>query len=96
MQDSLKPIPNPIVVLREEADGWALLFNPDNADILMINPTGISIWKMLNGKHSVEDFLEDLTNRFADVPENAIDQVYSFIHSLENRGFVGFEVMSSR
>jgi len=26
-----KPIPNPFVVLREEFDDWAILFNPDNA-----------------------------------------------------------------
>jgi len=28
-----KPIANPIVLLREEFDDWAILFNPDTADI---------------------------------------------------------------
>ncbi len=42
MQDHDKPIPvaNPSVVLREEFDNRAILFDPDTGDAFGINPVG--------------------------------------------------------
>ena len=38
-----KPIANPIVVLREEFDDWAVLFNPDSAVAVGINTTTVHV-----------------------------------------------------
>ena len=43
-------IRNPDVVLREEDQDGALLFNPDTNQIRVINPTGLFIWKHCDGK----------------------------------------------
>ena len=53
MSDDKKPKVNPTVVLREEFDDWAILFDPDTNVTLGINPMGVYIWKCLDGKHTV-------------------------------------------
>jgi SynChlorMet cassette protein ScmD len=71
------PIANPLIVLREEFDDWAILFDPDTGNAFGLNPTGVFIWKHLDGKHGVED---------------AGEHARQFIASLETQGLVGYEV----
>ena len=54
-----KTIANPIVVLRKEFDDWAVLFNPDTAEAVGVNPVGVAIWELLTGKNSLEYMLEE-------------------------------------
>lgn len=89
-----KPITNPMIVLREEFDNWAFLFNPDTADMLVINPAGVMVWKAMNGDNSSQDIFVELKEHFSDVPDNALDDVNAFIKDLEANGFVGFESKS--
>lgn len=58
MKHSDKPIANPIVVLREEFDDWAVLFNPDTADVVGINPVGVAVWKWMDGQRSLRPFVK--------------------------------------
>ena len=89
-----KPIANPVVVLREEFDDWAVLFNPDNARALGINPVGVAVWKGMNGKSSLEEIVSEIMNRFEGVPETLSDEVTNFVSTLAEEGFVGFELES--
>jgi len=84
------PIANPVVVFREEFDDWAVLFNPDTADAAGINPVGCEVWKLLDGRHTIEDIIVSIRDRFEDVPGTAADEIVSFIKELEQRGFVGY------
>jgi SynChlorMet cassette protein ScmD len=93
MMCDTKPIANPQVVLREESDNWALLFNPDTADVIVINPAGVTIWKMMNGKNDIEDILIEIKNCFSEVAEDAKEHVILFIKDLQKRGLVGFEII---
>ena len=93
--DTQKPIINPVVVLRKEFDDWAVLFNPDTAEAVGINPVGVAIWELLTADRSMDDIVENIRQDFADVPGSAADEVQSFINDLTERGFVGFEVSSS-
>ena len=86
------PIANPVVVLREEFDKWAVLFNPDTAAAVGINPVGVAIWKLLDGNHSPEEIADEIKDRFSDVPEEAGKQITSFLDDLVSRGFVGYRV----
>lgn len=92
MQKSDKPLVNPLVVLREEFDDWAILFNPETAAAVGINPVGVTIWKLLDGKHSLEEIVQELESRFSDVPGTAIDDVTAFAGDLAGKGFIGYEV----
>lgn len=87
-----KPIANPMVVLREEFDDWAVLFNPDTADAVGINPVGVTVWKLMDGQRSLEEIVAELRDGFADVPDAVIEHVTAFVDDLAEQGFVGYEL----
>lgn len=89
METSDKPIANPLIVLREEFDDWAILFDPDTGDGSGLNPISVFIWKRLDGKHTAQDILKELHETCEDVPENAEQEIKDFIKELEKKGYVG-------
>ena len=92
MRQTEKPIANPLIVLREEFDDWAILFDPDTGDAFGLNPIGVRIWKRLDGDHSVEDILKDVQEGYEDVPDEAQSDLQEFIEDLVLRGLVGYEI----
>jgi len=90
-----KPIANPLIVLREEFDDWAILFDPDTGDAFGVNPIGVRIWKRLDGTHSVADILKDLQEGYEDVPDAAEGDLQEFIEDLVQRGLAGYEVQKA-
>ncbi len=94
MNQTDKPIANPIIVLREEFDDWAVLFNPDTAAAVGTNPVGVAVWKRLDGKRSLEDIVAEIKNSFEDTPEAAFKEITAFVNTLDEKGFVGLEVKS--
>ncbi len=80
---------NPVVVLREEFDDWAILFNPDNAEAVGANPMGVEIWKKIDGKTSVDQIVADIRSDFTNVPETVEPEVNEFIEKLVSRGLIG-------
>jgi SynChlorMet cassette protein ScmD len=89
------PIANPLIVLREEFDDWAILFDPDSGDAFGLNPIGVHIWKRLDGNHSVNDILNHLQKDFEDVPDEAENDLQEFIEDLVERGLAGYEVQKA-
>jgi SynChlorMet cassette protein ScmD len=86
------PISNPVVVLREEFDDWAVLFNPDTAQAVGINPVGVAAWKIMDGTRSVEQIAAEIAALFSDVPGHAVDDIRAFVDNLTKDGFVGVEM----
>ena len=93
MNDTDKPIANPIVVLREEFDDWAVLFNPDTADAVGTNPVGVAVWKRMDGRRSLGDIVSEIKASFTDTPDSAVKEIFAFINTLEEKGFVGLEAV---
>ncbi|MGQ9611049.1 MAG: SynChlorMet cassette protein ScmD [bacterium] len=91
MADNDKPIANPMIVLREEFDDWAILFDPDTGKALGINPVGVFIWKRLDGNHGISDILNELKENCEDVPAEAEEDIKAFIQSLVENGLAGYE-----
>ena len=87
-----RPIANPTVVLREEFDDWAILFNPDTADAVGTNPVGVAVWKLMDGRRSLKEIVAKIQGQFADVPDAATKDVTAFIKDLAKRGFIGYEL----
>lgn len=87
-----RPIANPIVVLREEFDDWAVLFNPDTAYAAGTNPVGVAVWKLLDGRMSIEDIVSRIKSSFEDTPEAAGKEIAAFVDTLAANGFAGLEV----
>jgi SynChlorMet cassette protein ScmD len=92
MANGKKPVANPLVVLREEFDDWAILFEPDTGNAFGLNPVGVFIWKRLDGKHTMEDILKELRDNAEDVPEEGGDHLKEFVKELVEQGLVGYEV----
>ena len=86
------PIVNPSIVLREEFDDWAVLFDPDSGQAFGINPVSVLVWKLLDGKHSAEAIVSEVKARCQAVPEEVSTHVDAFIQKLLDKGFLGYEV----
>jgi SynChlorMet cassette protein ScmD len=95
MNPMKKPIASPVVVLREEFDDWAVLFNPDTANAVGINPVGVAVWKLMNGQNSIDWIVAEVRNQFDEVPDSVPDEIRSFIERLAEQGFVGYELEST-
>ena len=89
MKPSDRPVANPIVVLREEFDDWAVLFNPDTADAMGINPVGVAVWKLMDGQRTLEQITVQIREQFDAVPGTALGEIADFVGGLAEHGFVG-------
>ncbi len=90
-----RPIVNPIVVLREEFDDWAILFNPDTAVAVGINPVGVAVWKGMDGKRNLEEIVLEIKAGFEDAPETAFEDITAFVEKLAEDGYVGYELKTT-
>ena len=88
------PIANPLLVLREEFDDWAVLFDPDTGHGFGLNPVSVFIWKRLDGKHTMQDIMHEIRENCEGVPENAEEEVNDFVQVLLGKGYVGYETRS--
>lgn len=83
---------NPGVVLREEFDDWAVLFDADTGNAVGLNPVGVAVWKCLDGKHGTRDIVNELVGEFTGAPGSVADEVQAFVDKLVEAGFAGYEV----
>jgi SynChlorMet cassette protein ScmD len=92
MQDDSKPLANPQLVLREEFDDWAVLFDPDTGDSFGLDPVGVFIWKLMDGKRTIGDIAAAVRSECDDAPEDAKTYIKTFIDDIVGRGLAGFEI----
>jgi SynChlorMet cassette protein ScmD len=91
MKRADKPVANPLVVLREEFDDWAVLFDPDTGNAFGLNPMSVFIWKLLDGEHSPKDIMAKIRMECQDAPDDAGTYVEAFIEQLIEKGMAGYE-----
>ena len=81
---------NPDVVLREEDEDGALIYNPDTDQIKVINPTGLFIWQQCDGSKDLAGIVSAMKESYDEVPEDEVtEQVEKFINDMVNTGFIG-------
>lgn len=80
---------NPLIVLREEFDNWAILFDPDTGNTFGLNPIGVLIWKHLDGHHTLDDITKKVSDSAENVPPDVTDQVKDFIRHATRLGLAG-------
>lgn len=90
-----KPLANSLLVLREEFDDWAILFDPDTGNSFGLNPVSAFIFRHLDGKHTIADITTKLKQECTDAPENASGEVEKFVEDLMQRGYAGLELSAS-
>lgn len=77
-------------MLREEFDDWAILFDPDTGRGFGLNPTGVSLWTLLDGEHTFDALLQNIRHDTDNVPEEAGDDIRAFVDDLVANGLAGF------
>lgn len=80
---------NPNLVLRIEDDDCALLFDPDNGRVQMLNSTAVAIWQRLDGKRSLRQVVDALVDEYDGVDEAAVGQILNLVENLSQLGAVG-------
>jgi hypothetical protein len=83
-------VPKPDIVLREEADGWGLLFDLETSVAMGLNSTGVFIWKYLDGKRNIRAIIQSVKASFSCIPESLDKQIADFIESLKEKQFVSY------
>lgn len=86
---------HPFVVLREEFDDWAVLFNAESGDAFGIPPSAVLVWKCLDGKHPISAIVDEIREAFDEVPEDIDSEVSNFVRELVDRGFAGRALAAS-
>lgn len=80
---------NPNIVIREEDKEAVLLFNPDNADVKVLNTTGKMIWELYDGQRSLSEIIHILSEDF-DVQDSdrVVEDVVVFTDTLMDANFI--------
>ncbi len=82
-------VQSPDVVLREEDQDGALLFNPDANQVRVINHTGLFVWKLCDGNHNLTRILDALRATYDGIPEDQLEsQVSLFMDDMRKSGFI--------
>lgn len=88
--DALQYIINPDVSCREEGPDGALLFNPDTDQVLVVNPTGLLIWRALDRPRTLDEVVAALVEQCDNVPADQVGpDTRDFVEELVGKGFIG-------
>jgi hypothetical protein len=80
---------NPEVVTHEEDEDGALVFNPDNDRIKVLNRTGAFVWGLCDGTRAVKGIVSALLDAFEGVPKRTVaTEVKTYIDELVKDGFI--------
>ncbi len=77
------------IVLREEYDDWAILYNPDTGKAVGLSPTGVAVWKSLakEGEKDATTIVEALREEFQDLPDDPTSDVTDFLREIVSFGY---------
>jgi len=80
---------NPNMVLREEGDEGAILFDPDSGAVRVLNLTATTIWKLLEQERTLRQIMAALREQFEGMDEQAEEQVLGLVRELVRLGALG-------
>jgi len=90
LKSDSRPLANPHVLLREEFDDWAVLYDPDTGLGFGLSPTGVHLWKLLDGEHSIDEMLKVLHREFQEVPQEASTHIGAFVEEATSQGLATY------
>lgn len=82
------PLAKPGIVVREEFDGWAVLFDPATGRGFALDPVGLFYWRRLDGTRTKEALVRELTLACDQVPGDALAHLEAFLAQLSDRGLL--------
>lgn len=78
---------NDQVVIREEFDDWALLFDPDTGKVCGVNPVGVQVWKLIDGRRTESDICRVIREQYPDAPGSVDEDVRAFVNEITEKGY---------
>jgi len=81
---------NHLVVLREEFDDRAILFDPETGNTFGVNPIGVLVWKNLDGRHSTDEIADIICERAEAVPSDVISHIENFVQAAIDLGLASY------
>lgn len=82
---------NPMIVMREELEGWGVLFDPDTGDTFGLNAISVFIWRGIEAGKSKEVIIGELAEVCANIPECVGEDFDKFVAELCGKGYVSCE-----
>ncbi len=82
-------VAKPSVVLREEDDDYALLYDPDSGSVRILNSTAAATWNLIDGRRTLGEVLALLREQYQELDPNAEDQILKLIQGLCQVGALG-------
>ena len=75
---------NPVVSCGDEGRDGSVLFNPDTNDVMIINPTGRTIWESLTTPRTLDEIAAYLEEHFHidSAADETIKEVEEFLQTL--------------
>jgi hypothetical protein len=77
---------NPNLVLREEGDEGALLYDPDTGAVRILNLTAVAVWKLLEAERTASEVIRALKEQFEGLDGEAEEQVLQMVRELQRLG----------
>ena len=86
--ENLLPRRHPESAFRSIAEEGGLVVLPGRAEVKVMNPTGIKIFSLLDGKHSLEEIARTVTEEFEVSREQALQDIREFLEELARHGML--------
>jgi len=88
-------MPNPAVIFRELEGGEAVLVNTDTTASIVLNATGLAVWRWMDGARCLDDLVALVRRQFQGVPDSVAGDVQQLLDVLAEEGFVGYELLDA-
>ena len=69
-----------------------MLVNPDTAGAMAVNKTGAMVWKLIDGRRTVDQIVAGVRRHFPDAPDTVTEDVLDLLAKLAEEGFIGQEI----
>ncbi|MBZ5640011.1 MAG: PqqD family protein [Acidobacteriia bacterium] len=84
-----RPRRNPDCAYRVIAEDGGLVVLPGRSEVKVLNPVGVKVYSLLDGKNTVEDIVAAVTLEFEVPAETARKDVQEFLGELAAQGMLG-------
>jgi len=88
MKSEDRPAADPQVVVRPEFEDWGLLFHPRTGEVMGTNAVGMAIFRLLDGRATVEEIARKIQLRFEDSPDTVLTDTLTFLKALRRKMMV--------
>lgn len=82
------PKRNPSTAFRKVGEEGGLVVLPGRSEVKVLNPTGITVYGLLDGKHSIDEIVRTVIDEFDVEPSQAREDVRAFLNELADHGML--------